>query len=138
MVGIQAGTDFSLLGVVAHLAWHGEAVTLSSACAQGDVWIYGTGEAARILAARFAAELPNRRIAAFIDDFTVGMLDGVPVMPLATAAPAMQSDDCVILANQHWETLWPRLFGLAPRRLYRAVPGDGVQLTILPLGACAS
>ncbi len=130
-VDIEAGEDFLLVGLVAHLAWDMEVASLDSVGTRGTVWIYGAGEAARDLASRLA-RLPDRRIVGFIDDFSTGTLFGLPVMPLAAAAAAMRSDACVILASQHWEILWPRLFGLPPRRIFRASPGHGDRLTVLP------
>ena len=120
-----------VVGAVVRVAISNATQTLAEATLRRRTWIFGSGLGGQIMAKQIR-QLENRHIAGFIDDFRLDEQDGLPVMPLAEAALRMAPEDCVILANQHWETLWPKLFALPPRHLYCAHPDYGIHLLALP------
>lgn len=116
-----------LVGLSVRLRFAVTEESLSHIAVQGRVWIYGSGAGGR----KVADQLPLAPTG-FIDDFRTDTLDGIPVAPLADFAPAMASDDAIILASQHWAGLWHRLADCAPQRIYVAHPIYGAVAQRLP------
>lgn len=130
-----SGGDLALLGLGLRLTVPDTRESLARIAAEGAVWIYGTGEGGRRVAETLLRVTDPRApspLAGFIDDFRIAALLGHEVRPLALTAPLMHPGDAVVIASQHWASLWPRLAGLPPRRLYTAHPGYGTEATRLP------